>query len=184
MRIHCHLSVCLILVILLTSCGEENINSEHKQYYDIAYFFKQESVALQKNKMKIVKQIIKDGAKDLKTFDNINWQKELKPFADCDINKPAWINSYLTDTITLKNGGITITYTAKEEKLPVRRIKISFTNENLIEDIVIRKERHNFYYRSDDWFVYRAMKGFEIKGSQKVHFLDETIYEISAIFIP
>ena len=178
------LFMCLFLTAFIISCEEEKINTSHKKYFDIAAFFKQESAALQKNKMKIVKQIIKDGAKDLKTFDNINWQKELKPFADCDINKPAWINAYRVDTIPLKNGRINVTYTSQEEKLPVRSIKISFTNDNLIEDIVIQKERHNFYYRSYDWYVYRAMKGFEIKGSQKVHFLDETVYEISAIYIP
>ena len=175
--------ICYIIFAgFFISCGEENVNAVHQNYYDIAAFFKNESAAMQKNNMKTEKVIVKDGIKDARSFTNVDWQKELKPFADCDINKPAWINAYNVDSIPSAGNRMQIIYSAKEEKMPLRRIEINSMNDS-VQMITIHKERHNFYYQSDDHYTYHSGKGYEINGSQKVHFLDKTVYEIKSTFI-
>ena len=177
------LYIYILFALMLTSCSDENVKVLHQHYFNLADFFRKEAAVLQKQNFKMQKQIIKDRVKEMKTFDQLIWQKELKPFADCDINKPAWINSYQTDTTYSSGGNMFISYKAKEETLPVRSIVLTINNSK-IEEIIIHKERHNFYYQSNDVYIYRTMKGFEISGSQNARLQEKTTYHINAEFIP
>ena len=173
--------ILIITTLILSSCNDETIKVASPEYYNLSAFFHQEAKALTIANMKLDKQIIKDSIKEKKSFGKINWLNELSPFIECDINKPAWIKSYQTDTI-LTNAGMKITYKAIEEKLPVQTIELSFS-KNKITDISIHKVRHNFYYQSEDLYSYHVQKGYEISGSQNVRLLDKTYYQIIALYL-
>ena len=174
---------CLLLIATtLASCGEDDMVKTSKvKYFDLVDFFHHEAKALAAADLKMEKQIIKDNIKEKKEFNKINWQEELKPFSDCAINKPAWVNSYQTDTMQIKDG-VKVVYTAREAKLPVRTIELMLKG-NMVTDITIHKVRQNFYYQSEDHYSYHVLKGYEINGSQNVRLLDKTNYQISAVYM-
>ena len=177
-KCHC---ILIITVFLLASCNEETIKVASNKYYDLAAFFRLEAKTLDNLNMKLEKKIVKDSIIEEKSFEKINWLNELSPFIDCDINKPAWINSYRTDTLQT-NVGMKVVYTAIEDKLPVRTIELTI-NKNKITEITTHKVRHNFYYQSEDLLTYHVQKGYEISGSQNVRLLDKTYYRIIALYL-
>lgn len=172
----------LVLLLSFVSCSDENVKVVHQHYYDLSAFFKQEASALYRSRMAMEKQIIKDGLSEKKKFINVNWLSELKPFIDCDINKPAWVNSYQTDTIHLSADSMKVVFKAIETQLPIRKIELTLYKQKVC-NVQINKECDNFYYQSSDLYVYQSTKGFEISGSQKVRLLDKTSYRINATFM-
>ena len=182
MRIY--IRICLFLMILFTvSCANDNVALPHN-YFSLTTYFKKQMKKLQEEKMKLNKVISRNNETQTKTFIDVDWEKELTPFLECDINKPAWIQSYQTDTLISSLGLIKINYTAREDHLPVRSIVLSFNATNELMDITIYKKRHNFYYQSDIVYTYNAKKGFIISGQQHVRLLDQTVYHIEGNFIP
>ena len=183
MKINFRIYIFLMILLFVASCSNDTIIIPHT-YFSLSNYFKEQAEELQKNKMKINKKINRNNEQETKLFTDVDWKKELKPFLECDINKPAWIQSYQTDTIFSNQGLMKVNYKAKEENLAVRSIVLSINNKNNVVEITIHKVRHNFYYQSDIVYTYNVTKGFIIIGRQHVRLLDQTVYHIEGNFIP
>lgn len=168
---------------MIVSC-QNNVDvtkNEKKYFYDLKEYFSSQATYLSKNGTRIKKQITKDGKTEERIIESADWNNELKPFADADINKPSWTNSYSTDTIILHDVTI-VKYISKEKSLAVKQIVLTFQKDYL-QKLEVIKESNNSYYSSNNQYVYITNKGFEITGSQEVMLAKKTNYFISATFI-
>ncbi len=178
----CINKILLLCFLLLASCSNKTeLSEETKPYFDLNKYFSQQVDLLNKQHTKLQKQISKDSKTEEKMFNTVNWQNELKPFFDCDINKPSWFHSYFTDT-TFAAGEMRVKYLARESSLPVRQLLVSFEN-NQVKRIQVDKETSNSYYKSKNNYTYTPAEGFSINGSQEVMLARKTNYTIIAKFI-
>ncbi len=151
------------------------------KYFDLKKYFTTEANHLQKQKVHLIKTLVKGKDSETITIDSVNWTNALASFSSCDINKPSWTNSYTIDSIQSDNT-LLLVYRAKEKTLIVQKMEIVFTDDK-VTSINIDKNRANFYYTSKEKYQYTPF-GFTMKGSQKVLLMEEVNYEIQGKFIP
>lgn len=73
-----------------------------------------------------------------------DWEKELKPFLECDLNLPAWKNGFAIDT-NHTNGTTTVRYTAREKRITIRELTLSLRGDSVLTLSVN-------YLKSNTWY--------------------------------
>jgi len=171
------------LFIVLNSCQSSTENSSNNgSYVSLIKFFEEEKIILTKKNNLIEKSIVKDGNKETKKMSNINWEKELEIFKDCDINKPAWRNLYHQEKEVLDKKQL-IRYTSLDDKLTIKNIVIEYDSTNKISEIQINKSTKNNLYSSNEELIYNRKNGYSIKRDQKVVLLGNSNLFIKALFL-
>jgi hypothetical protein len=170
----------LLLTLFISSCNK-NETLKIDKYFDLKKYFTAEADRLQKQELRLKKDLLKGGNSETVIIDSVNWTKTLASFTSCDINKPSWINSYTIDSIRSDNT-LLLMYRAKEQTLIIQKLEIVLTNDK-VSSINIDKSRTNFYYTSTENYQYTPL-GFTMKGKQKVLLMDEVNYIIQGKFIP
>jgi len=171
--------------ILLSSCSKEHEEkkSEPGKFFDLVAYFYIEATALDRLKPEIKKRIIKDGEKETKILsDSIDWKKELKIFSDCGINKPAWKESFTSDTSKTEHTAI-ITYTTSDEKIPVKEIRIITDSLWQPIEISIKRNAKNFLYTSEQTLVYNPRKYYSLTSEMHVRWTFETKFSVEGLFV-
>ena len=134
------------VLLIFASCSEKQQASLNPTYFDLKSFFKDEAENLKLTKTHIRKKIISGNDLEEKEFTNIDWEKELRPFSESDINKPAWKLSYSVDTFYLQSQ-VHVVYKSKETKLPIKKLEVILKN-NKVAMIKVASEKQNSYYHS------------------------------------
>lgn len=169
------------LFLIVTSCSEKQQSSINPTYFDLKSFFGSEAEKLKLVDTHIRKKIVTGNDFEQKEFANINWEKELRPFSESDINKPAWKFSYSVDTFYLQSQ-VHVVYKTTEAKLPIKKLEVIFKNKE-VAMVNISTEKKNAYYHSIQNLFYEVDKGYSIHGGQKVILADSSNYSIEATFI-
>ena len=107
------------MVIVFQSCQSTTskpVGGLEKPYFDLKSYFENEKTRLAAIS-NFKKTTVVDGKEETKQLETINFDNELRIFAEADINRPAWFDKYLIDSI-LQDGNLTrIDYTAKDVKM-------------------------------------------------------------------
>lgn len=170
-----------IPVLFLMSCVDEPI-VQHSSYFSITSFLNEEIKKHQKSKTHLAKEVIRDQVKESKNIDTPNWEIELKPFLESDIDKPAWHLAYECDTVQT-DSLLQIVYVAKDEKAPVRRMQIEYLHQQ-IQKIEIQFEKTNPWFSLKRKLIYLRHRGYSIRGEQDMVLSDPSRFEINVKFIP
>jgi hypothetical protein len=171
----------LLLGFIFNSCETKQAKKESRGYFDLKSFIESQAEKLTSEKIKLKKFVTKTGKTEEKLFEQVNWEEELKPFAECDINKPSLKNSYSIDS-SLERGILCIIYSAKESSTKIRKVNICLEHDS-ITLINIEKKTDNLYYGYSTSLNYFPLKGYSITTSQKITFTKETMLEIKALFL-
>jgi hypothetical protein len=171
----------IISYFLLTGCADEPI-VQHTTYFSISTYMNEEIKQHQKSTTRLAKEVIRDGIKELKNIESPNWEHELKPFFESDIDKPAWYLAYECDTVPT-DSLLQIVYVAKDEKAPVRRMQIDYLHEQ-IQKMEIQFEKTNPWFSLKRKLIYRHLIGYQIHGEQHMVLSDPSRFEINVEFIP
>ncbi len=167
----------IVVFFVFTSCMKNPEQNTKPVFYDIANFFKKEASGLTKLKKPIYKEVIKDGISEKKTISINNWDTEFQLFAQSDINKPAWKNSYRIEKTNNK-----LVYTATDNDLKTRFISIVFKN-NKVQEIKIVNKSSNLLYTSDENLTYTPGIEYKIIKHTKVVLLGKDDYTITGSFL-
>ena len=167
--------------LLFFSCENNKPPTQTASYFDLKSYFEKQAKELSRNNLKLKKSVSKDNETEEKLFDKPDWKEELKPFSECDINKPSWKNSFRIDS-TEDLGIQCISYSAKDSSLKIKSINFCFEHDSLT---FIRIEKHtdNMYYDNYTVLNYFPQKAYSIKSSQKINFTKETSITINGIFL-
>ncbi len=166
----------LIAILFLVACqGVEEKPS--KKYMDLKGFFEQESARLSKARASVEKTVSRNGISERKKNMVPNWDAELNLFIESDINKPAWRDSY-----RIAGDSTIINYTAIDQKLRTRSIKIRKDRQGVLKDLIIVNRTQNSLYSSTEELRYSPDSIYRIVKKQDVILLGNNNYEISGIF--
>ena len=162
--------------LILFSCGQsQNKGQASPSYFDLKGYFEQEINRLSTTETSVSKTVSRNDHPETRQIQPA-WETELSLFAEADINKPAWKNSYRTHS----EAGY-IEYTALEDNLKTRRIKISREGSR-IKSIHITNSVSNFLYSSVEHLAYYPDSMYVIKKEQKVKILGTNHYLVTGRF--
>jgi hypothetical protein len=142
------------LLLIIAACSDKQSTSQNPEYdyFNLEEYFIKEAEALRKRNALISKTLLKDGITETLVFDSVQWDKELKPFMNSDLNKPAFRQAYSVDTVHL-NSATKIIYSAQDPSLTTRSILISHHN-GIIYSVMIINQTSNVYYSTAETLIY------------------------------
>lgn len=171
----------LILMIgLWVSCSPAPVNTR-------SYGFQLTSVldslcnSLEKNSYNLLKKVNYSGKEEMIMQMNPEWKKELEPFYDGDLNKPAFTGAYKADTIIV-NDSVLYRFVTNEHKNPVKRLSVLYTGEQL-SAITISIKKSNAWFNLEQELSLSPGNGYRISGKQKMALGKEVKFTISGQFI-
>jgi hypothetical protein len=153
------------LYAFLTGCKNDTGNEEFsiKEYFDIPGHFIAEAERLQQSGASLRKTLTRPDDSEEVHKDEVDWQAELKPFIDIDLNKPAFSGGYTTDTI-MNGGDMAISYTAIDSTFDIKKATLVFHDGELTK-MQAEHSKNNVYYYSREILIYEAETGYEITVS-------------------
>lgn len=167
----------LSFIILCGSCTLKDPNKESvKSYFDLNSYFKLEAKRLAKTNPQIEKRVMVNGKIEVKKLNINNWEKEFESFISADINKASWKGSF-----ELKKDPHSETYLTENEKIPVKKVEITYRNDK-IYGIKIFIANTNSLYASKDSLSYYPDSLYQINKTQKIKLMEEKKYSISGRF--
>jgi hypothetical protein len=166
----------VLLLLMLSACSQPE-QKERKSYTDLKGYFDSEARRLSRANPAIKKTVARNQASETREVRNINWKTELSLFAESDINKPAWKDSYKI----ISQPGKTI-YLAKDDKLKTREVNLTKDKLGRIRKILIRNQTENMLYSSTEQLIYIPDSIYEISKQQHVAVIGDNRYFINGIF--
>lgn len=167
--------LCLILIVSLSACIEtpkEGKLVEEKPFFDLKNYIAKEKKRLQ-SKTGFTKTVVYNGESETKIFDNLDLSEELSVFADADINRTAWLDKYKIDTTLNDFGKIAaLTYTAAEEGLRTRRLRVDFV-EKSVSKVEIETGGKSAVSDTESFLTYNPQAGYSIKSKQDIRLLSK-----------
>lgn len=150
-----------------TSTETTGIKNLEKKYFDLSKVIQKDIDYNTKNNCSEEKTVYIEYHKETKKIDTANWQEELKPLLECDINKPAWKGQFFVDTIpndVMKD--TTLQFRALDDKVSIRLMSVIYDKDK-IKKIIIIKKISSFLFSTIQSIDYYPTLGFAIRGEQK-----------------
>ena len=169
----------LAMVIVFQSCQSTTskpVVGLEKPYFDLKSYFEKEKMRLA-TVSNFKKTTVVDGKEETKQLETINFNNEFRIFADADINRPAWFDKYLIDSI-LQDGNLTrIDYTAKDAKMEMQKISVDF-DQSVVQKISIQKAAETALADTQFELIYEPKIGYSIENTQQL-----TVGEDKSFFV-
>lgn len=156
----------LVFILIISSCNYINDrNTSIPGRFMPGEYFSNEAKKLNSRNLSLEKTVFKNGKSEIIVLDSVNWFKELKPFIDINIAKPAQINSYQIDSLVESNV-LTINYIARDSTVSVKEVIVKFKNKKLLNFRAIQSS-YNLYYQSIDTINYFGDGNYRISAMSK-----------------
>ena len=170
----------IFLLLILTGCRDESPVAQTR-YFSAPDYFKNECKLLNTSHMTLLKKVNYGGKEEMMQIQQPEWEKEIRPFLDCDLNKPAYAGAYTIDT-AFTTGAYTIHYSAKERSLPIRKVSLTF-QEDRLHSVYMETGKSNAWFKLKQEMTYTPGEGYRISGEQKMAIGKETKFIIAGRFI-
>src|SRR5690606_13810786 len=118
-------------------------------YFSLADYFNSEATRLQQVHPEIIKTVSKDNDEEQRKIRIADWKEEFALFIDADINKPAWQNSYRTDSTDTS-----ITYSSIDSTLRTKAIHVERSTAGTLTHIQITNQVSNMLYQTGEQLDY------------------------------
>ncbi|MEH6306541.1 hypothetical protein RYH73_12865 [Olivibacter sp. CPCC 100613] len=170
-------SIILLFFSFFTSvsCSTNNDTTKIDQpsYFDLASYFRQQAILLQRKNPMILKTVGKNMETEQKKLKLDNWQKEFELFSSSDINKSDWRQSYRIDSTDEK-----LNYRAKSSRLRTKEITIYKNRNGIIKHIHILNGEKNWLYESIEQLDYYPDSLYQIAKEQSIRIIGQNQYTI------
>lgn len=148
---------CLSLGLL--SCSEKKAGST-TIYFSVPGFIKDQARELRSSGSSLTRNVAFNGQLEEKFISEPDWDKELKPFAECDLNLAAWKNGFDIDTSYSKSLK-KIRYRAREKRIAIRELELVLF-EDSIQSLSIVYLKSNPWYSLGRQLTFSRGKGYTI----------------------
>ncbi|MVN20899.1 hypothetical protein [Mucilaginibacter arboris] len=155
----------------LASC-KPDIQQSKTSYFNLSPYFSLQAKKYAHANLSVLKTVSRNGEAETKKVKIENWAGELSVFAESDINKPSWRNSYKTTV-----SGNTIIYTALEPDLKTREIILKRENDKVVY-LMIFNVVTNKLFQTREKLTYYPDSLYIIQRKQQVRFLGTNNYLI------
>lgn len=165
------------VVTVTNACSNETAEAgtiaDHPVFFDLANFVKTESDELKG--IEIKKTVEVNGTSQTLTIANVDWNEELAPFAQSNLNRPALWDKYQVDS-TERGERKTITYNALDSTLFTRKLVVEKVNNQPVEIYV--HNRFSSLIAKTSQVLEWGPKHYEIYSEQYVKFGDDRLLKI------
>jgi len=159
------------LLFAFSSCTSIETNSSSKKqisFFDTDAFLKQEEMRLRATPHKVNAKISVNGTVEEKVLDSLNYTDAFALFFQSSINKTAWKEKYIIDSV-VENGSLKkIVYTARNENLKTRRLQIDFNGKASPENLVFDFKNTSILGDVTQKLEYNALTGIKIFNKQEI----------------
>ena len=167
----------LFITLIISGCAGSSTSVKQNSYLDLTKFFSSEITKLEKLEPNVRKTVSRNGLRETKSLNNINWKSELSLFIESDINKSAWKNSY-----KITNSKNEVIYTALDSSLRTKRIFITRSPEGMVKKVLIVNKISNMLYESSEELLYITDSIYTINKQQHVVLVGDNDYKITGVF--
>ncbi len=152
-----------LLVMLMAGCAGKNDDLRITEYFDLPEYFTSKAIEYQDKQASLKKTLSRPSDTEVVEKDDVDWMSEFKPFIEIDLNRPAFSNGYMKDTIQT-DSGMVITYTARDSTFEIKKVSLSF-NDGSLKKVDAIHSKDNVYYFSREILTFEDGKGYEIRVS-------------------
>jgi hypothetical protein len=145
--------------------------------FDLKGYLKNDTSRLNKLNLSVFKTVTHNNITESKKVHIDNWGRELGLFADADINKPAWKNSYTV----IKEDSLLV-YKSKDKDLKVQELIIKLDKQK-VKYILIYNKTENALYKTTQKLTYFPDSVYEIETLQHVKLMGSNFYHIKGVII-
>lgn len=192
---------------MLCACKKDPVDQYFEDtsvYFDIGTFFRTQVDNLNKRKLAIRQRVVKDGFAQTIEKEQVNWEEELAPFIDADINRPAWRGQFKVDTVLRNDHLVVIEYTLRDadknddgspvegavkgwfrgDPCPISKVVLTKDpRSNTPLKVSIDKLTNNFLYSSSHKLYFTTGEGYMVKGRLEVKYLFSSEYSVDSKFV-
>jgi hypothetical protein len=144
-------------------------------YFDIKAFLKADTGRLNHSAPLVLKTVVHNGIQETKKVKIADWGQELSLFAESDINRPTWKNSY-----TIIDNDEFLIYEAKSLELRTREILIK-RERGKIKWILISNRTKNTLYQTYEKLTYYPDSLYLIEKRQHIRLMGNNSYMIKGV---
>ncbi len=175
--------VIIIAAYLLLGCGRAKERTEAPlTFFDLKGYFQQEIKRLETSNYSFAKTVRVNDSTEHQQSQTLNFEQELRPFIQCDINRRDWLDKYQVDSV-IENGHLTaLRYTAQDERLRTRVLDIQF-QQNLVHSVQIKTGGQSTVAGSAQQLQYQPQQGYSIQSLQQTLLGKDKKLEINVLFI-
>ena len=176
----------LLVCVSIFACTQSEVastNAASHHFFDLKGYFMAEARRLNDEGIhQVTKIVVADGKIESRDIGNIEYERELSFFAASDINRPAWSDKYLVDTLfdELKQV-VQLNYKCIDDKLKIRNIVVGYKGAE-VNKIVVQNNTSNSIATSSQKLVYEPTIGYSIESHQKVAMGDSQLFKVSVNF--
>ncbi len=175
-------------ILLIAACQTTVTDKKTpKAFFDASDFFNAEIIRLDSLKPAVIKTVFVNDKSETKELATLNYTEELAPFVQSDINKPAWLDEYRTDTMrnedtVSKYLHTHIIYTALKASLKTKKFTVHLDSLKQPIAIDIINSDDNAIAGAQHELHYDKRSGFSINNKQHLALSKDSDVKVVVIF--
>jgi len=165
---------CWILLLLLPrffACTPDSteVSPDQAAFFDLRNYVNKEVDRLTSRKTKVIKTITLNGKTETKELEDLNFSNDLRIFREADINKPAWLEKYTTESKTLSGSHKLTTYEALDSSLVTRELAVE-EDFGEVTKITIKRKTGTVLSNGNHQLKYAPATGYSMTTQQENRF--------------
>lgn len=168
---------------LLPSCGQrqearKTAQDELDYFFNLKEYFQKEVQRLPEEGP-FTKRVQIGDEEEEKVLDSLNWEQELRPLINADINRAGWVDRYRGDTTYTPGGALQeIHYQAQDKELRVREMRLFFDSTGAVQRILIEKGRESLTVDNYQRITYLPAEGYVLVNRQATPMTKEQDFRV------
>lgn len=173
-----------IYLLLFASCKQElkTTNSDPSPFFDLKGYFDGEVQRLHSSG-KAKKIVMAGGEQEVKVIDSVDFKRELGVFSGSDINRPAWSDKYVVDSMFNEQKALVqLHFKAVDDMVKTRKIVVHF-EKDIVSKVIIENNTSSSIATSSQLLTYQPNIGYTIESHQKVAMTDEQVFKVTVHYL-
>lgn len=158
-----------------SSSKQDNATNKKNTYFDMPAYFEKQVATLKDSNPMVLKTVATNQETEEKEVHISNWSAELSPFLAVDLNKEAYKDHIVKDSIS-----DTVTYTLSGKNIDLNKVVIVY-NKGIPTTFEVEKTTNNMLYETTENLRYEEGKFYSIKKTQVVFLIGKNDYLIQGI---
>lgn len=182
------ITTCFLFLLLMAGMGCQQASKEaqndtnEKIFFDLENYIQQEIKQLEHLKPSVKKTVAINDQTETKELSGLNYNRELEIFRNADINRQDWFDKYRADSTFQDNQLTAVQYTALEDKLRTRLLKVDF-EKGAVAKIYIENGAKNMAAGSEQQLTYEPGNGYHIESLQHTALAKDKRFRIDVKFL-
>lgn len=166
-----------LFLALLSACKRDDSKSFQGPYYPLQSAIDSVWQQFDSTQWQIEKTIRLNQNTETHLVPLSSMKEDLELLRQMDINKPAWATSYVVSQMT-KSSGVEYTYSSKDEKLPIKELRITLNRNRELDNVYAFKKTKNMLYALEQEIYWECDSFMEIHTAQRVTLLEDKNHHI------